>query len=74
MRSQLEARQLAINQSREQIGKVTASFGIAELMPRDRRPPGAVSAGSNGAPQATTRCSFEAETRAVMVLRSLNRL
>ena len=31
MRSQLEAMQLAINQSGEQIGQVTASFGIAEL-------------------------------------------
>jgi diguanylate cyclase len=31
MRDQLEAMQPAINQSGEQIGKVTASFGIAEL-------------------------------------------
>ena len=33
MRSQLEAMELAINESRQQIGKVTASFGIAELGP-----------------------------------------
>jgi diguanylate cyclase len=35
MRGQLEAMQLAINQSGQQIGRVTASFGIAELGPAD---------------------------------------
>jgi diguanylate cyclase len=35
MRSQLESMQLAVNASGEQIGRITASFGIAELIPGD---------------------------------------
>jgi diguanylate cyclase len=35
MRSQLEGMQLALNDSGQQIGKITASFGIAELSPGD---------------------------------------
>ncbi|HZT49395.1 MAG TPA: diguanylate cyclase [Hyphomicrobiaceae bacterium] len=35
MRSQLESMQLAVNASGQQIGKITASFGIAELIPGD---------------------------------------
>ena len=35
MRSQLEAMQLAVNESRQKIGRITASFGIAELREGD---------------------------------------
>jgi len=35
MRSQLEAKQLAVSESGQQIGKVTASFGVAELTAGD---------------------------------------
>jgi diguanylate cyclase len=35
MRSQLEGMQLALNGSGQQIGRITASFGIAELSPGD---------------------------------------
>jgi diguanylate cyclase len=31
LRSQLETKQLAVNKSGEEIGKITASFGIAQL-------------------------------------------
>jgi diguanylate cyclase len=35
MRSQLEAKQLAVSESGEQIGRITASFGVAELVDGD---------------------------------------
>jgi diguanylate cyclase len=35
MRSQLEAKQMAVSESGQQIGKITASFGIAELAAGD---------------------------------------
>ena len=35
MRSQLESKQMAVSESGQQIGKVTASFGVAELTAGD---------------------------------------
>ena len=35
MRSQVEGMELAVSESGQEIGKVTASFGVAELGPAD---------------------------------------